>query len=301
MVEPHSSNFRVITKNVFGVRIFRKFTVFISQKMQNHLSLQCVKAAKKASQALGFVKRNFSHFDRHMFSILYKTYEPRHDKTCLCHMPTTKAQISLHIRSVISAFVDCCLDSIIPLVSISRISSLYLVSVAEQAGLSLPWSQTPKTGFLGTRLIYKAPYGIRCSGLEPVPEKRYWVFRKASTSGNKTWNLEYNERLKALNLTTLEERRRRGDLIEPCKIITGKENIDCDKFFKFRDNANTKGHSMKIYSKDYFMSSLQMTRAAYCRLTANTVRIVIRLLQYAIQYNTCTSSEKCPIIGKVYE
>ena len=60
-------------------------------------------------------------------------------------------------------------------------------------------------------------------------------------------NLEYSERLKALNLTTLEERRRRGDLIETYKILTGKENIDCDKFFKFRDNANTRGNSMKIY------------------------------------------------------
>ena len=28
MVEPHSSNFRVITTNFLGVRIFRKFTVF---------------------------------------------------------------------------------------------------------------------------------------------------------------------------------------------------------------------------------------------------------------------------------
>ena len=27
MVEPHSSNFRVITPNVLGVQIFRKFTV----------------------------------------------------------------------------------------------------------------------------------------------------------------------------------------------------------------------------------------------------------------------------------
>ena len=27
MIEPHSSNFRVITTNVLGVRIFRKFTV----------------------------------------------------------------------------------------------------------------------------------------------------------------------------------------------------------------------------------------------------------------------------------
>ena len=46
-----------------------------------------------------------------------------------------------------------CLDSIITLVSISEISSLCLASVAAQAGLSLPWSQTPRTGFLMTRLV----------------------------------------------------------------------------------------------------------------------------------------------------
>ena len=57
-----------------------------------------------------------------------------------------------HPRSLISAFVVSCLDSIIPLVSIAEISSLYLASVAAQAGLSLPWSQTWKTGFLVTRL-----------------------------------------------------------------------------------------------------------------------------------------------------
>ena len=27
-------------------------------------------------------------------------YEPQHEKTCLCHTPTTKAQISLCIRAV---------------------------------------------------------------------------------------------------------------------------------------------------------------------------------------------------------
>ena len=55
--------------------------------------------------------------------------------------------------SLISVFVVHCLDSIIPLVSISEISSLYLPSVAPQAGLGLTWSKTPKTGFLMTRLI----------------------------------------------------------------------------------------------------------------------------------------------------
>ena len=50
-------------------------------------------------------------------------------------------------HSLISAFVVRCLDSIIPLLVIAEISSLLLVSVAEQAGLSLTWSETPKTGF----------------------------------------------------------------------------------------------------------------------------------------------------------
>ena len=47
---------------------------------------------------------------------------PCHEETCLYHMRTIKAQISL--RSLISAIVVRCLDSIIPLVSVSEISSL---------------------------------------------------------------------------------------------------------------------------------------------------------------------------------
>ena len=58
-----------------------------------------------------------------------------------------------HPRSLISAFVVRCLDSIIPLVFISEISSLHLTSGAAQAGLSLTWLKTLKTGFLMTRLI----------------------------------------------------------------------------------------------------------------------------------------------------
>ena len=34
--------------------------------------------------------------DTSFFSLI----EPRHEKTCLCHMPTTKAQISLRICAV---------------------------------------------------------------------------------------------------------------------------------------------------------------------------------------------------------
>ena len=69
-------------------------------------------------------------------------------------MRTTKVQINqpAHPRSLISAFVVRCLDSITPLVSISEFPSLYLASVTAQTGLSLPLSQTPKTGFIATRL-----------------------------------------------------------------------------------------------------------------------------------------------------
>ena len=45
------------------------------------------------------------------------------------------------------------IDSTIPLLSKSEISSLYSSSVAVQPGLCQTWSQTLKTGFLRTRLV----------------------------------------------------------------------------------------------------------------------------------------------------
>ena len=38
----------------------------------------------------------------------------------------------------------------------------------------------------------------------------------------------YEERLKVLNLTTLEERRWRGDMIQTWRILTGKDMVDAD-------------------------------------------------------------------------
>ena len=51
-----------------------------------------------------------------------------------------------------------CLYSIISILAISKISRLQLVSVAEQTGLSLTWSQTPKTGIFKTWLMYFLAY-----------------------------------------------------------------------------------------------------------------------------------------------
>ena len=55
---------------------------------------------------------------------------------------------------LINTFVVCYLDNIIPILAIVEISRLLLVPVAEQAGLSLTWSETPKTGFFMTWLRF---------------------------------------------------------------------------------------------------------------------------------------------------
>ena len=51
------------------------------------------------------------------------------------------------MRSLIRAFVVHCLDSVMSLVSVTKISSLTLASVAAQAGLCVAWSETPEDTF----------------------------------------------------------------------------------------------------------------------------------------------------------
>ena len=69
---------------------------------------------------------------KHVFAVCE---QQRHRSAC------ASVQSGQHLRCLR-------LDNIIPLVSKSEISSLCLASVTAQAGLSLPWLQTPKTGFL---------------------------------------------------------------------------------------------------------------------------------------------------------
>ena len=54
------------------------------------------------------------------------------------------------------------IDSTIPLLSKYEISSLEPPSAAVQPGLCRTWSETPNTGFLTTRLIFKVAGIITC-------------------------------------------------------------------------------------------------------------------------------------------
>ena len=79
---------------------------------------------------------------------LSKSVEPGHQKTCLMSYANNKgADQPAHPRSLISAFIVRCLDSVMSLVSVTKISSLLLASVAEHASLSLTWSETPEDTF----------------------------------------------------------------------------------------------------------------------------------------------------------
>ena len=65
-------------------------------------------------------------------------------KTCLMPYENNKGAIQpAHPHSLISIFVVRCLDSIMYILAISKVS----VFVAEQAGLNLTWSQIPEDTF----------------------------------------------------------------------------------------------------------------------------------------------------------
>ena len=93
-----------------------------------------------------------------MWSHKPNTYEPGHEKMSFMPYEKNKGADQLaHPRSLISARVVRCLDSIISLDSIAKISRLYLASVAAQAGLCLAWSETPDDTFShGVAHIFRA-------------------------------------------------------------------------------------------------------------------------------------------------
>ena len=77
---------------------------------------------------------------------------PWREKTCLRRFANnTGADQPAHPRSLISAFVIRLLKSTISRLAMGEISIFEPVSVADEIGLSLALSETPKTGFVATR------------------------------------------------------------------------------------------------------------------------------------------------------
>ena len=76
----------------------------------------------------------------------------------------------------------------------------------------------------------------------------------------------YEQRLKKLDLSTLQQRRKRGDLIEAYKIITGKEKIDPGILCTPSHTKNLRGNRYKLFKKT---CNLQLRESFFSQRVVN--------------------------------
>jgi len=100
-------------------------------------------------------------------------------------------------------------------------------------------------------LIYKKCIRPHVQAWSPYLKKVIEFLEKVQRSATKMvhefCHLSYEQRLRNLEMTTLRERRNRGDLIETLEIMTGKESVDRSQFFQISTREyQLRGHTMKL-------------------------------------------------------
>ena len=64
-------------------------------------------------------------------------------------------------------------------------------------------------------------------------------------------NLTYKDRLSLLELSSFEERRVRGNVIEAFKLLKGIAKLDYSLFIKLSENSKVRGHTYKIVKNSF--------------------------------------------------
>ena len=77
------------------------------------------------------------------------------------------------------------------------------------------------------------------------------VQRRATKCIKNISHLPYEERLKYLDLPTLEYRRARGDMLQTYKIMHNIDNLNPSEIFTLDDNSRTRGHPFKIKKQSF--------------------------------------------------
>ena len=77
------------------------------------------------------------------------------------------------------------------------------------------------------------------------------VQRRATKLIPRLRNMPYEERLKELNLFSLEKRRLRGDLIEVFKMFQGFDNVNINDYLVVDRESNTRNNGFKIIGKSF--------------------------------------------------
>ena len=96
----------------------------------------------------------------------------------------------------------------------------------------------------------------------------------------------YQERLRRLDLPSIELRRLHCDLLWCYKIIFGYVDINCDDMFEFRISTNTRGHKYKLFKKRN-TSSLRLSF-----YTERVVNVWNHLPSDFVQFSTLTAFER---------
>ena len=87
----------------------------------------------------------------------------------------------------------------------------------------------------------------------------------------------YDEKLKDAGLTTLEERRKRGDMIEAFKTLSGKNNVEKEGWFRIASNdenqSRTRSNTNVIEGREQTRSSVLIRERARTDLRNNSFRL----------------------------
>ena len=90
------------------------------------------------------------------------------------------------------------------------------------------------------------------------------VQRRATRVPTGFEKFEYEDRLKKLSMTTLKDRRIRGDLIEMYKVMSSRESIDWVKPLNLRKNVDISGPAVSVRG-----NSLSMRRESFSSRVRN--------------------------------